>query len=261
MSTDSPWRPARWQVAALALGTCAALGVGGWHLASAGPGPEPAWETTIPVDPSSGTLPPIEPAAPAPISAAPEVAEAAPAPPAEMVVRVEGAVAQPGVYRLPADARVGDALAVVGGILDVGDGDDLNWAAPLRDGTTLTVPERAVWNRDDGAVVLRNRPSAAQLNPPEYTRSGWRPVSAPPPGVETATTSGESGKSRSDGKINVNTANQAALETLPGIGPTFAGRIVAERAQEPFTGLEDLRRVGGIGPKRIEALRDLVVFE
>jgi competence protein ComEA len=61
-----------------------------------------------------------------------------------------------------------------------------------------------------------------------------------------------------DRLINVNTASLAELETLPNIGPVIAGRIVAEREKKPFTKVDDLRRVSGIGPKRLEALRGLV---
>jgi competence protein ComEA len=58
--------------------------------------------------------------------------------------------------------------------------------------------------------------------------------------------------------INLNTASPEALDGLPGIGPVLAGRIVAERERRPFTSVDDLRRVGGIGPKKLEAIRPLV---
>lgn len=63
-----------------------------------------------------------------------------------------------------------------------------------------------------------------------------------------------------DRLININTASQAELETLPNIGPVLAGRIVAEREKKPFTKVDDLRRVSGIGPKRLEALRGQVTM-
>lgn len=261
MTRENPWRAARWPAAALALLAFLALGLGGWLLRAQGGGAEDPADGSLAV-PSSAAM---SEAASSPPLAAPPVMQTLPGPETpfrEVVVAVEGAVARPGVYRLPASARVHDALARAGGATGEGDIGDINLAAPLRDGTTLAIPPAPVAHRDGGAVVLRARPVAAALNPPEYTRSGWRPPAAP---VAAAKQSGDEGGaaavSRADGKINVNTADQAQLETLPGIGPTFAGRIISERAQEPFIGLEDLRRVAGIGPKRLEALRDLVVFE
>ena len=61
-----------------------------------------------------------------------------------------------------------------------------------------------------------------------------------------------------DRLIDLNTATAAELDTLPGIGPVLAARIVAEREKRPFAKVEDLRRVSGIGPKKLEALRPLV---
>lgn len=60
--------------------------------------------------------------------------------------------------------------------------------------------------------------------------------------------------------VHVNTAGVAELQTLPGIGPVFAERIIAARQEQPFAKPEDLLRVPGIGPKRLKALVDLVCF-
>jgi competence protein ComEA len=82
------------------------------------------------------------------------------------------------------------------------------------------------------------------IQPERLTR---KPTSATPQAAQT-------------GKINVNTATMEQLNTLPNIGPVIAQRIIEERAKKQFTSVEDLKRVSGIGPKRIEALRDKVSF-
>ena len=133
----------------------------------------------------------------------------------EIVVQLDGEVAHPGVYRLPAGARAGDAVRAAGGPTPAADRAALNLARLLRDGDRLTVPVR--------------------LAQP-HTQAG-RPLS-------------------------VNTAGEAELESLPGIGPVLARRIVAHRRSHgPFGRLEDLLRVEGIGPKLLERLKPLVVVE
>ncbi|HET6352563.1 MAG TPA: ComEA family DNA-binding protein, partial [Coriobacteriia bacterium] len=60
-------------------------------------------------------------------------------------------------------------------------------------------------------------------------------------------------------KVNINTADATALDTLPGVGPSTAAKIIAERESKgPFATVDDLGRVSGIGPKRLDALRDLI---
>jgi competence protein ComEA len=259
----NPWRPGQWPLAVLALAGAVALGVGGWYAAywHAPEEGSPQVATLAPADwpPAPVVLPPEQ----APEPTLPIAPAATPRPPEVLlVVAVEGAVAMPGVRRMPEGARVQDLLDTAGGVTPEADLDDINLAAPLLDGTTLHIPARPALARRDDAVVLRGQPAAADRNPPHYTRSGWRPAQ---PGADAAGDAPEAAKPASGttagGKINVNTATLAELDSLPGIGPTYAARIVAEREALPFTGLEDLRRVSGIGPKRLEALRDLVVFE
>ncbi len=145
-----------------------------------------------------------------------------------IVVHVAGAVTKPGVVELAAGARVIDAIEAVGGALPDGDLDRLNLAAKLADGERVFV----------------GRPGVAD----------------PGAGAGGATAGASTGGAATPGaKVNLNTATQAQLEELPGVGPAFAQAILAERQRRGgFTSVNDLRSVRGIGDKRFADLSPLV---
>lgn len=153
---------------------------------------------------------------------------------AELIVEIVGAIDRPGVFRLPAGARVGDLVEVAGGYGARVDTErasrDLNLAAPLHDGDQIRVP-----SRDDE--------QAAGREPAEVPRSG---------GASTG-----SGSSAS-GPVDLNTATSAELEALPGIGPVTASKILTSRDEQRFGAVEDLRTRGLLGEKTYEKVRDLV---
>jgi competence protein ComEA len=148
-----------------------------------------------------------------------------------MCVHVAGAVRQPGVYVLPAGTRVGMAIDVAGGASADGATDALNLAAKLEDGQQVLVPTR------------------------EQVAQGKVPVCAGP-AEASAGAAGGAGSA----KVDINTADAAEFDTLPGVGPSTAAKIVADRVQNgPFKSVDDLGRVAGIGPKKLDSLKDLVV--
>jgi competence protein ComEA len=147
--------------------------------------------------------------------------------PGQVRVYVSGAVAAPDVYQLPAGSIVRDALAAAGGPTENADLTNINLAHVLQDGQQVYVPTKG------------------ELPPPA-------PLSEP--ASESAGTP--------SGPININTATQAELETLPGIGPTLAAEIVAYReASGPFAQIEDIQNVPGIGPGRFEQISGLITVE
>lgn len=201
---------------------------------------------------------------------APGPPDAAPAPPPaeakrEVAISLMGAVQRPGVYVLEEGARVKDLVEKGGGLLDDADTGDINLAARLVDGTTLTIPVSGRAVNDKGTLIMRGGQSAADLNIPQYTVQGWTPerstpqpaaaTSAPPAATATAVAPAVA---IAGGIIDVNTATEEQLQELPGIGPKLAHEIVAYRSQNRFATVEDLNNVPGIGPKRLDAVRNLV---
>lgn len=153
----------------------------------------------------------------------------------QIVVDVDGAVAHPGLYKLPPDSRVQAALAAAGGLSPQADAHRINRAAKLHDGQKL--------------YVL----SQGESTPPLAASSGQ--------GCEgQACTSTEGGVAGSDpegqGLVNINTANATQLTQLPGVGPAIAQKIIDYRtANGPFTSVDDLTKVPGIGAAKLAQIK------
>jgi competence protein ComEA len=146
-------------------------------------------------------------------------------------VHVAGAVRRPGVYQLPAGSRADLAVQRAGGPSGKADLTAVNLASPLRDGQQVVVPAR-----------------------------GQRPAGAASPGGAGASGGAAgAGAGAASGPISLGQATVEQLETLDGIGPTLARRIVEYRdAHGGFRSIDELREVDGIGEKRFAALRDAV---
>ena len=146
---------------------------------------------------------------------------AAPVAPARVTVHVSGAVAAPGLVALPEGSRVADAIARAGGALAGAELRLVNLAEPVADGSQLVVP----WAGDAAAPESASPNAAASAYP-----------------------------------VDLNRAGEEALARIPGVGPVLAGRIVAHRdSHGPFTAMEDLLDVPGIGEGRLAAMRDHAV--
>jgi len=161
------------------------------------------------------------------------------APPAEWVLYVTGAVRSPGVYRLPPGARAYQLVERAGGLRPDADSVSINLAMPLGDGMHVHVPAAVT-------VVKGANPSPLRME-------------APRANVVAGEAGGRTPKA-ADAPVDVNTATNAELEQLPGVGPKIAAAIVEHRsANGPFRSVEDLLLVKGIGPKKLEALRNSIV--
>ena len=144
---------------------------------------------------------------------------------AECVIHICGAVAAPGVYRLPAGSRVVDAVEAAGGLTEDAAERGVNQAAPVADGMQIVIP-----TSEEAAQGI-----------------------FPPDGVME-----ENGSGR-DGLVDINTADTAELMTLPGIGQTRADAIVAYRQQNgKFQSIEDIMKVDGIKEGSFAKLKDRI---
>lgn len=168
-------------------------------------------------------------AAPAPAGAAaiPKGAE-------EVVVSVVGLVHKPGLVTLPGGARIADALTAAGGALDGADLIGLNMARRLADGEQILVGVTApLGTRSSGASAV----GPANAAPAAHGAAG----------------------AAVKGVVDLNVATADQLDALPGVGPVMAAAIVAWRDKNGrFTAVEQLGEVDGIGPVRLEKLRELV---
>ncbi len=149
-----------------------------------------------------------------------------PGTPAPIVVNVVGAVAQPGVYTLPAGSRVNDAIQAAGGLQFEANPDLVNLAAILEDGERIYIPDMGEKGND-----------------PELSDSSPERSS----GLDLASL------------ININSASQSELESLPNIGPVTAQKIIEYRETNGvFKTIEALMNVPGIGEKTFDQIKDLV---
>ncbi len=153
--------------------------------------------------------------------------ESEPEKPEVVVVDVAGAVNAPSLVTLQGDSRVGDAIEAAGGFAADADAARVNRAAKLQDGQQVYVPHMG--ETGDAVVPVPDDGAAAQ------------------------------GAAHVDGPVNINRASESDLDALPGVGPSTARAIVEDReANGPFSTIEDLMRVSGIGEKKFEKLKSSI---
>ncbi len=157
-----------------------------------------------------------------------------------LVVDVAGAVLRPGVYHLPAGSRVADAITAAGGFgprVDAAAAQALNLAAPLGDGVQVRVP-----SRDD--------PPGGGA-PATGTAGGAAPSG-------TGQVAGAASNGAAGALVDLNTASSTELDTLPGVGPVTAAKIIASREERPFAAVEDLQTRKLVGASVFAKLAGLV---
>ena len=207
---------------------------------SSSPNPSPAHTSSqrpsVPPSPSTST----------PATAAPD---------SEVVVHVAGAVMNPGVYHLKPGARNDDAVHAAGGFTSAANPDAINLAAHSEDGSQLYIPTRTE-QPSGGAGSHASGPLPSSSN-----GSSSPSISH----TKSAKSSGQSSHSSnkltdpSQGQVNLNTADSAQLQRIPGIGPAMAERILAYRhTAGRFQSPDELLQISGIGDKKYQKMRSFM---
>ena len=223
---EAPQRFTRWHLAVVAVVLLVGMVWGGWswvrsrpEAVAAVPAVQPAVQTAEVPSAAAAT---VATSVPPTAVATPGSAPSAPGP----VVHVLGAVVRPGLVRLEAGARVQDAIRAAGGLRPDADPDELNLAQPLEDGVQIVVGTR---KHPEGEVRSGSGGSGGSATGSGGSSgAGTAPVAA----------------------VDLNAAGAEQLETLPGVGPVTAQKILDWRQQHGrFTSVTELQEVDGIGPK------------
>lgn len=167
----------------------------------------------------------------------------------EIIVHVSGAVVKEGIVKLKKNSRVSDAIEKAGGLKEDANIKDINLAYKLEDGMKIHIPNNVEQEEKE------NRKIDMQENFQTSDISDY------------ITTSGEKQNeqilynSSKELKVNINTATQTELETLPGIGPSTALKIINYRKENgKFTSIEAIKEVSGIGEAKFNNIKDFIVI-
>ena len=182
--------------------------------------------------------------------------------PTETVVAMAGAVKTPGMLHLNPDTRVGDAIKRAGGAMPEADLESINLAAKVVDGDQIYVPRKKTEEPAKavevakiapkyrgGEVLPRYQPLSPDM---PATLQGELPTdaSSPSPSPRSAA------KKKASAPVSLSTASLAQLETLPGVGPATAQKILDYRMEHGgFSSIDEIQAVKGIGPKKFEKMK------
>ena len=164
-----------------------------------------------------------------------------------IIVHVSGAVNKEGIVELEADSRISDAIDKAEGLAENADTKKINLAFKLEDGMKIYIPKIGEEESEEGQESTGDETS-------KYITSSSGVVD---------TQENESGKNIGEktttGKVNINTASQTELETLPGIGPATSSKIISYRKENgKFESIEEIKEVSGIGDAKFENIKELI---
>ena len=155
-----------------------------------------------------------------------------------VIIHITGSVKNPGIVKLKEGSRIEDAIESAGGLTENADITKVNLAYVVEDGTKIKIPSAS--EEDIGDEDIIDRKSGDNIIIEENTVSS----------------------NNSTQTININKATEKEFETLPGIGPSLASKIIEYRNQNgKFESIEDIKNVNGIGDNKYEKIKDLITVK
>lgn len=156
----------------------------------------------------------------------------------KIIVYVAGEVVNPGVYEMEQNDRIADVIEHAGGLKDEANIKNINLALVLEDGMKVYIPSA---KEDENSII-----SNGELDTNDIISSN----------------TSKNTKNLNSSKVNINIATQAQLESLPGIGPSTANKIVTYRSEHgKFKSIEDIKSVSGIGDSKFAKIKDLITIK
>ena len=163
-----------------------------------------------------------------------------------IVVHISGAVEQEGIVELKVNSRVADAIEKAGGLKDDANTNDINLAYVLEDGMKIYIPNK---QETEEKQTITKKSGVIEENTAQETTQ------------KTSQTTVNKTNSNTK-KVNINTALQTELETLPGIGPSIATKIITYRKENGgFKTIKDIKEVSGIGESKFNNIKDLITVK
>lgn len=188
----------------------------------------------------------------------------------KIIVHLSGAVEKEGIIELDENSRIADAIEKAGGIKENACIDEINLAYKLEDGMKIYIPtkEECKKQQEEKKQLIQtetsgisNSNSQESQNKNATTSSGAAANAGKTNSGSTSITGTSSNNTAKQGKVNINTASQTELETLPGIGPSTALKIVNYRKEKgKFKKIEDIKEVSGIGDSKYNKIKDLITI-
>ncbi|MDD4722941.1 MAG: helix-hairpin-helix domain-containing protein [Acidaminococcaceae bacterium] len=157
-----------------------------------------------------------------------------------ITVYISGAVKNPGIYKVEAGVRAVDAIAIAGGMSEDANKNKVNLAKKCKDGTQVNVPFLSAKQKKE-----REQGKDHSIAASKYKALHRNKLPANDNDIR-------------DNKVNLNTATQKELETLPGIGESTAKKIIVYRAKQKFKVIEDIMQISGIGHSKFIAMQELL---
>lgn len=159
----------------------------------------------------------------------------------KIVIYITGEVNNKGVFEIEEDSRISDAIEIAGGLTNEANIENINLASKIEDGMKIYIPKKGEEN---------SQSEVQETTKETITKSDT---------TQKAVTQGTQQTTQTQSKVNINTANQTELETLPGIGPSTALKIINYRKENgKFNKIEDIKNVSGIGESKYSKIKDYI---